>query len=92
MENFYVTFDASDPEQLRIGLSYDIEAEKERRYGGAVQMILVTVAGALLVLAVALGIYCIKRRQRMRLEKAKAYFDSLQTHDDPEEEDIDGDD
>ena len=36
MENFYVTFDASDPEQLRIGLSYDIEAEKERRFGGAV--------------------------------------------------------
>jgi len=28
----------------------------------------------------------------MRLEKAKAYFDSLQTHDDPEDEDLDGED
>ena len=62
MENFYVTFDASDPEQLRIGLSYDIEAEKTRRLGGAVEMILVTVACALVVLGVALTCYCVKRR------------------------------
>ena len=28
----------------------------------------------------------------MRLEKAKAYFDSLQTHDDPDDEDLDRED
>ena len=62
MENFYVTFDASDPEQLRIGLSYDIEAEKERRFGGAVEMILVTVACAVVFFGILLTIYCVKRR------------------------------
>ena len=84
MENFYVTYDASNPEQHRLGLSFnvDVEAGKEdKNLTFAIAFILITVS-VLLMIGVTLTVcLCVRKRQQDRLAKAKAYFQALVTHD-----------
>lgn len=85
MENFYVTYDGSDPEQLRVGLSYvyedPVEQTSEISTGAEVILIVMAVMSGFFIALV--GIYiCMRASKQARLAKAKAYFASLQTHDD----------
>lgn len=61
MENFYVTFDATSPEQLRVGLSYN-EVE-EPKLSNFVMLLLLLIVGFLLVIFIVLGICCCCRNR-----------------------------
>ena len=86
MENFYVTYDAADPQQLRVGLSSNVAVEERAKFGEAFTLWLAVGLGVALVAVFAILIICIcvRRRREQRLDKAKTYFDSLQKQEDPE--------
>ena len=88
MENFYVTYDAADPQQLRVGLSSNVAEEERQKFGEAFTVWLAVILGAALVAVFAILILCIcvRRRREQRLNKAKTYFESLEKQDDPEAE------
>ena len=90
MQNFYTTFDARDPMNLKVGLSYDLQAElNERNMSFALTLVLIF-AGVLAVLvAVMTACICMRKRREKRLDKAKAYFDSLKTGADGDGERLD---
>lgn len=85
MENFYVTYDATNSEQLRIGLSSN-EAEATV-FSNLVLWICLLLAGMLVVVFAILFIcFCCRTRQQARLARAKTYFDQLKekNSEDPE--------
>lgn len=96
MENFYVGFDASDDERNRIGLSYHLSGETyesetvqpedvpkvDDELDSLITMIVLLCIVIAVILAAVFFCYCMKRRQKERLAKAKAYFNSLETNDD----------
>ena len=88
MENFYVTYDAADPQQLRVGLSSNVAEEERAKFGQAFTLWLAVILGVALVAVFAILIICIcvRRSREQRLEKAKTYFESLEKQDDPEAE------
>jgi len=75
MENFYVTYDATSPEQLRVGLSYSTEEHKFSLTN--VEMIIgLVLVGILVVLLTVASICCFCRaRKETRLARAKTFFD-----------------
>ena len=85
MENFYVTYDATNSEQLRIGLSSnDAEATA---ISNLVLWICLLLAGMLVVVfAILFVCFCCRTRQQARLARAKTYFDQLKekNSEDPE--------
>jgi len=82
MENFYVTYDGTDPDQLRVGISQMIDEEITRQKSESMstfaEVTLITLA-VLLGFAIALiGVWiCVRHSKQTRLAKAKAYFASL---------------
>lgn len=91
MENFYVAFDASNDESNRIGLSYHVSGEPYETVvpevpnvkddlDSLVTMIVLLCIVIAIILAIVFLCYCLKRRQKERLAKAKAYFSSLETN------------
>ena len=75
MENFYVTFDATSPEQLKVGLSFNDKADLLVLTPLILTLSLIVV-GVLLALFIVVGICCCCRNRRQaRLAKAKTYFD-----------------
>ena len=83
MENFYVTYDATDPQQLKVGLS-STEADPVE---SLLIIFLMCMFGSMIALFIGIVVCLLVRKRRDdRLAKAKTYFDSLKTdNDDPEE-------
>ena len=73
MENFYTVFDASDPTQLKIGLStvndYPTLTDRFSLFLG----IAIVAATVIAFVTVCTLLYC-RRRKAQRLEQAKTYF------------------
>ena len=79
MENFYVTYDATNPDQLRVGISQllVVPEGKETMSVGA-EVTLITIAVLLGFFIAIIGIWiCVRHSRQSRLAKAKAYFASL---------------
>ena len=75
MENFYVTFDAMNPQQLRVGLSY--EYAEEKKVSNIVMLMCLLLIGFLIVVTIVLGIcVCCRNRKLARLARAKTFFDT----------------
>ena len=86
MENFYVTYDATNPDQHRLGLSYDISqaddsSNESKNLVFALAFILITLFVLLVIAAILFVCLYMRKKQADRLAKAKAYFAALQTHD-----------
>lgn len=88
MENFYVTFDGTDRDQPKVGLSYAIEAADSGSANPVTVGVLVGLAILVLVLILAATCAVVRIIRKKRLEEAKRYFKALeeQNHDDPEPE------
>ena len=82
MENFYVVYDAHTSTQPHIGLSFNIEGEQARRSAILMLIIGLVVVIALAVVGVFAACWYARKRRQQKLEKAKAYFNSLKTADD----------
>ena len=90
MQNFYTTFDARDPMNLKVGLSYNLQEEMNKRTMSFALALVLIFAGVLAVLvAVMTACICLRKRREKRLDKAKAYFDSLKTGADGDGERLD---
>ena len=79
MENFYVTYDATNHEQLRIGLSYN-QAESGlfgTSHGLVLLITMMVVVLLLCAFAILAVCFCCRTRQQARLARAKTYFDQL---------------
>jgi len=86
MENFYVVFDATNPNFNRIGLSYNVnEATKQQNNSFVIMLCLIAVAVFVLLIATTILCICMRKRRQERLAKAKTYFDSLKTGEDEEQ-------
>ena len=73
MENFYVTYDATDSENLKIGLSH-IEVE-DAGHSTLLTVIVIILAALIMLLFVALFVcICCRERRMKRLEQAKSKF------------------
>ena len=73
MENFYVAYDATDSQQLKVGLSLNVVPEETGHM--ALAVIVFMMAGLLVVIFGVLFVcICVRERRQKRLEKAKAQF------------------
>ena len=77
MENFYVTYDATDREQLRIGLSYNEAADGLFNSNLALILCLIIVVFLLFVFLILAICFCCRNRRQAKLARAKQYFDQL---------------
>ena len=97
MENFYTVFDATDPNNNKVGLAANIEQVASDANGNTVaptptesssSLSLYVGIGAIVAFAIFVVVIttciCIRKRKQQKLEKAKTYFDSLKTEDDGE--------
>lgn len=103
MENFYVTYDATIPNETKVGLSYDfatnggvLDPEADKSEGGSAGLVItIVVVGVLAIMLVGaiFGFrFMYKRNQAQKLEKAKTYFESLKTEDKGEDKDVEAED
>lgn len=78
MENFYVVFDASDPTNNRVGLSFNVKKKlEENSEGAALVLSLICVLIFAALMTVTIVCICIRKRRMDRLADAKRYFGSL---------------
>jgi len=89
MENFYVVYDARHAKHNIIALNYNGEIEtassSSTGHGLAFVLAIIIAVGLIGLLAIVSVLICVKKRQADKLTKAKAYFNSLKTEDDPDQ-------
>lgn len=95
MENFYVTFDATDVDKLQVGIAYtpkilDVVPETPSELPTASKsFLLICVVISVIVLVciavIVILLHCYRKSQVKKLEKAKTYFNSLQTSQDDDD-------
>lgn len=95
MENFYVTFDATDVDKLQVGIAYtpkilDVVPETPSELPTASKsFLLICVVISVIVLVciavIVILLHCYRKSQVKKLEKAKSYFNSLQTSQDDDD-------
>lgn len=98
MENFYVTFDATDVDKLQVGIAYTPSAPKivdvvpetpsELPTAGKSFLLICVVISVIVLVCIAVIVillHCYRKSQVKKLEKAKTYFNSLQTSQDDDD-------
>ncbi len=88
MENFYVVYDARHAKHNIIALNYNGEIEtasSSTGHGLAFVLAIIIAVGLIGLLVIVSVLICVKKRQADKLTKAKAYFNSLKTEDDPDQ-------
>lgn len=95
MENFYVTFDATDVDKLQVGIAYtpkilDVvpETPSELPTAGKSFLLICVVISVIVLVCIAVIVillHCYRKSQVKKLEKAKTYFNSLQTSQDDDD-------
>ena len=73
MEHFYVTYDATDPEQLRIGISYELNNVNDALRAEII-FASILLAIIVLVLSAIFTYMCVKREQRRKQHEAREYI------------------
>ena len=85
MENFYVTYDATDAEQLRVGLSYNLDESDIWIEVTTILALILCFVFVAVFTVVMICHFCKQKRQR-DLRRAKTFFEIIKSDEDEEEQ------
>jgi len=74
MQNFHVVFNATDPEQLSVGISGEPPKTASSSHGGALQTVALTLCIIAMLVFVGLAAWCCIRQRQQRIKRERLEF------------------